>query len=449
MQSFDVEFTTDGTLFDADQLEDLVSGLDATDLIVLTHGWNNDIREATDLYDELLGNVQRLLDLRANPQAPAPLRGLDGRTFVACRVFWPSKKFADKDLIPGGGAASATAANDAVLERVLDRLAEDPTRLGDTVKSPARDEKVASAKALVPQLASDPDARAAYVDLLRSLVDADDSVDDDGAAAFFSADAQDLFAALDGPVSAPGAETIGGGAAIGGGPGDRSFDTGGAAGVLDRLDGVIAAARRLANLTTYLQMKSRAGTVGANGLGPVIRRVRAEHRDVRVHLVGHSFGGRLVTAAAHALDDNTAQVTLTLLQAAFSHNGLSGDFGGGKAGAFREVLTDRRASGPIIITHTKNDKAVGIAYPLASRIAFQNASALGDRNDPYGGMGRNGAQRTNEALGNDTELAAAGHDYGFAPGKVYNLLADAFIADHGAVRGVQVAYAILSAASAV
>ncbi|MFE6923112.1 hypothetical protein ACFVAV_18940 [Nocardia sp. NPDC057663] len=443
MQTFDVEFTSGGTLFAADQVQDLVSDLDATDLIVVSHGWNNDVQEATDLYDELLGNVQRLLDLRANPQAPTTLRGLDGRTFAACRVYWPSKKFADKDLIPGGGAAGATVANDAALELVLDRLAEDPTRLGDRVTSPARDQAVASAKALVPQLASDPDARAAYVDLLRSLVDADDSVDDDGAAAFFSADAEDLFDALEGPVSAPGAEAIGGGA------GGRGADNGGAAGIRDRLDGAIAAARRLANLTTYFQMKSRAGTVGANGLAPVVRRVRTEHPDVRVHLVGHSFGGRLVTAAAHALDDNTPQVTLSLLQAAFSHNGLSGDFGGGKAGAFRAILTDRRASGPILITHTKNDKAVGIAYPLASRIASQNAAALGDRNDPYGGMGRNGAQRTDEALGNETELAAVGHDYRFAPGKVYNLLADAFIADHGAVRGIQVAYSILSAASVV
>ena len=29
------------------------------------------------------------------------------------------------------------------------------------------------------------------------------------------------------------------------------------------------------------------------------------------------------------------------------------------------VLGDRRISGPMLITHTKNDKAVGIAYPLA------------------------------------------------------------------------------------
>jgi hypothetical protein len=165
--------------------------------------------------------------------------------------------------------------------------------------------------------------------------------------------------------------------------------------------------------------------------------------------VGHSFGGRLVTAAALALDGNTPAVTVSLLQAAFSHNGLSEDFDAGKPGFYRQVVSEKRVSGPIVITHTKNDTAVGIAYPLASRIAHQNASAFGDRNDPYGGMGRNGAQRTTEATGNATLLAAVGHDYGFASGRIYNLLADDVIKDHGDVRGVQVAYAVLSATRAV
>ena len=106
-----------------------------------------------------------------------------------------------------------------------------------------------------------------------------------------------------------------------------------------------------------------------------------------------------MTAAAHTLPANTNAVTMSLLQAAFSHNALSGGFGdaGAEKGFFRSVIDEKRVSGPIIITHTKNDKAVGIAYPLASRIAGQNAAALGDQNDPYGGMGRNGAQKTSEA----------------------------------------------------
>ena len=45
------------------------------------------------------------------------------------------------------------------------------------------------------------------------------------------------------------------------------------------------------------------------------------------------------------------------------------------------------------MTHTKNDKAVGVAYPLASRIAGDKTAAFGDENDKFGGLGRNGAQQ--------------------------------------------------------
>jgi hypothetical protein len=50
--------------------------------------------------------------------------------------------------------------------------------------------------------------------------------------------------------------------------------------------------------------------------------------------------------------------------------------------AIETVLGDKRVSGPILITHTKNDKAVGIAYPLASRNPRDLASALGDEMTP-------------------------------------------------------------------
>jgi hypothetical protein len=35
----------------------------------------------------------------------------------------------------------------------------------------------------------------------------------------------------------------------------------------------------------------------------------------------------------------------------------------------------------MLITRTRNDKAVGIAYPIASRINGVTAAALGDAND--------------------------------------------------------------------
>src|SRR5215217_7467407 len=114
---------------------------------------------------------------------------------------------------------------------------------------------------------------------------------------------------------------------------------------------------------------------------------------------------------------------------------------------FRSVLSNKRISGPIIITHTKNDKAVGIAYPLASRIAGQNAAAFGDQNDPYGGMGRNGAQHTDEA-DNVATMGLPGTKYSFTPGRVHNIHAD-IITDHGDIRRIEVAYAVLCAAGAV
>jgi hypothetical protein len=442
MARMDVELTKDGVLHQPSQVQALLNGLtNVTDLIVVAHGWNNDMAEARALYDELLGNVDKLLDARDNPAAPAPLARLRGRTFAACQLFWPSKKFADEDLIPGGGAASATAANDSALLRILDGLAREPTRLGDTSSIPVRQQLAAKAKALVPRLDADDTARTEFVFILRSLLDPDHASRDDGSDDFFTVDPLVLFKDMDGEVVAPLPAGQGGATALGA--------AGGAAGLGDLLGGAKAAARRLANFATYYQMKARAGTVATAGVAPLLRRVRERAPNVRLHLAGHSFGGRLVTAAAHALDGGTPAVSVSLLQAAFSHNGLSEDFGDGQPGFFRQVLSEKRASGPIVITHTKNDRAVGIAYPLASRIARQNAAAFGDANDPYGGMGRNGAQRTAEAAGNAVSLEGVGHDYGFARGKVYNLLSDATIKDHSDVRGIQVAYAILSAAGAV
>ncbi len=57
------------------------------------------------------------------------------------------------------------------------------------------------------------------------------------------------------------------------------------------------------------------------------------------------------------------------------------------------MVDQQRVKGPILVTHTKNDKAVGVAYPLASRISGDKTAAFGDENDKFGGLGRNGAQQ--------------------------------------------------------
>lgn len=57
---------------------------------------------------------------------------------------------------------------------------------------------------------------------------------------------------------------------------------------------------------------------------------------------------------------------------------------GQQHGYFRNVIAENKVTGPMLITHTGNDKAVGIAYAIASRVAGQTAAAVGDANDIYG-----------------------------------------------------------------
>ena len=97
-----------------------------------------------------------------------------------------------------------------------------------------------------------------------------------------------------------------------------------------------------------------------------------------------------------------------------------------------------------MITHTRNDKAVGLAYAAASRLGRQNANAvIGGTGDVYGGLGANGAQQTPEA--EQGTLLAALSAYTFHEGTVHNLLADAFINGHNAITGPEVATAVLAA----
>jgi hypothetical protein len=175
--------------------------------------------------------------------------------------------------------------------------------------------------------------------------------------------------------------------------------------------------------------------------------VQQSRPDLRIHLIGHSFGARAVTAAV----DGPASLrpsSLCLLQGAFSHNGFAEKFDGRTDGFFRKVVAQTKVNGPIVVTHTINDRAVGIAYPIASRLAFDNLSALGDENDVYGGIGRNGAIKMRGGEFEKGVLLAETGIYQLTARKVYNLLADAFVKSHGDVTGPQVANAIVSAVGA-
>jgi len=408
----------------------------STDLIVISHGWNNDRNEAEELYRKLFENF---VDVTANDPA------IKQRNIAIIGVIWPSKKFNEFMTQPptgskvAGGAASAggavdKAASEAAMRAAIDRAAPLFDDAGDN-------ERVATLRKLVPKLEDDTEAQQEFVETLRALLDPDGSKageqsKEDGSAIFFRAPADVIFErAAQAPAvtpSTPSADSAEPASAVGHAVGIGSFFSGAANAVADLL-----------NLTTYFEMKQRAGTVGKNGLAPLIDKLAGQVE--RIHLVGHSFGGRVVTAAA-ANSTTTKLHSMALLQAAFSHNGFSKT----RSGFFRSVVKNERVNGPILITHTKNDKAVGIAYPTASRISRDNAAGFGDADDEFGGLGSNGAQQMQEGevSANIKKLLPVNLPYPWQPGKFHNLESSEFIIDpkggdaHGWVFVPQVAWAI-------
>lgn len=434
---FELEFNKQGNIVDPQEVQQALKGIvqaGTTDLLVMSHGWNNDMDEARRLYRVFFERVRNVLDTHTMP-------GLRGRTFAILGVLWPSKKFGEAELT-AGGAASAGSSVESV------RLMEQLDELHGVFDAPDADAKLTRAKQLVAQLDDKRSARKEFTELLRTLLSQSPEQEGEVPQQFFTLPGDVIMERLSTPqpLAVPTGRTGSGGAAAVGSGGAAS---GSAAGLGNLFGGVRAGARNLLNFLTYYQMKERAGIVGKQGLYQVLRKLQQQQSTIKLHLIGHSFGGRLVTAATHGPEGQPSLTvsSLTLLQAAFSHYGFALDYDGSNDGLFRTVVVEHKVKGPILISHTPNDRAVGLAYPIASRITGQIASGLGDPNDPFGGIGRNGAQKTPEAINGAFQLV--GGTYTWEAGKVYNLNADTVITSHSDIAKNEVAYALLSAVATV
>ncbi|MBL1099756.1 serine-threonine protein kinase [Streptomyces coffeae] len=341
-----------------DRLTEQVAQQRITDLVVFAHGWNNDRATATALYEHFFAPFPGLLG-----EAEAVRLGYAG-------VIWPSMRFTDEAVpaFPPTAAAEAEPGLDegtrAALEAVFPGRGQMVARLAQLLaERPEQDSALDEFTVLVRGLARVPEGSGAAV--YAPDVDGDEvpAMLEEGPAYC------ELFA-----TALAGAEERGSGL-LGGG-----------------LGGLWDGARELLRQTTYYAMKRRAGTVGRHGLGPVLGEVAAARPGTRIHLVGHSFGGRLVSYALGGLPGSTSVASLTLLQGAFSHYAFAERLphATDRGGALR---ADRgRVRGPLVSCHSRHDSALGVLYPLASQAARDDAALLGGGDARWGAMGHSGIQ---------------------------------------------------------
>ncbi|WP_330303447.1 MULTISPECIES: serine-threonine protein kinase [unclassified Streptomyces] len=365
--TFDADGDIDGR--ERDRLLKEVPQRKIRDLVVFAHGWNNDRPGATRLYSHFFEPVPEL--------APTARLGYVG-------VVWPSMRFSDEpipDFPPSVAAGVATVARP-----VLDM----GSRHALLEVFPGRATVVEQIARLLDQQPDEGASLEEFGRLVRLLVE----VRPQGPQTAFAADT--LAEGV--PESDP--EMLFGDTATVCGEFAQALaeaETPGAASfALPRLwDG----AHELLRQATYYAMKRRAGTIGERGLGRAIGQLAKAAPDVRVHLVGHSFGGRLVSFALRGLPKGVRSVkSVTLLQGAFSHYAFAARLPHDPRASGVLDGQQNRIDGPLVCCYSHFDSALGTIYPLASRMAGDSRAVTADFDigrtlgAKWGAMGHDGVQ---------------------------------------------------------
>ncbi|MEO7274316.1 MAG: hypothetical protein ABIX28_16680 [Vicinamibacterales bacterium] len=386
-------------------------------VFLFSHGWKGDVPAAKDQYNRWIG---AMLELKADRDAvPGPF------TPLWIGLHWPSLPFGDEE--EGGSdfaVGEASASPDEIVATYLDRLG-----LG-------------------------PDAEP----LIRTIVNAHRR---DAAVRNLPADAAQAYDALatlagrtsEGPTGPPEAD---------GEPFDPqvAFDTGnliagtdfGGGGGL--VGGILGPLRQL----SYWTMKKRARTIGESGMHDFVASLMNAAPKARVHLMGHSFGCIVVASVIGGRDGQQPLPrpvdSLALIQGAVSLWAFGETVHGqARAGYFNPWVKRTAVRGPIVVSRSIHDKAVGTLYPWASAVSFADGSFGIDEEDLplHGAIGAFGISGLKGAV--HRNLLEATGQYGFEAGKVYNLESSMFIKKgdgvsgaHSDIDGPEVAHALWQAA---
>jgi hypothetical protein len=385
---------------------------DVTNLFVVSHGWNNQVADAQSLYQRLFPIIQA----QAGAEPPLPTIGFVG-------VIWPAIDFPDDPGTParpiGIGAQGVDDAAPAPVNITTQKSGAEITATMAPAFSPAEQRALTKMGDLIDQGlqqagAGTPDAIQReqlnqFHALLQGLMgQSDGALEDAGELALTnSSQPVDDYQIL-----------------------ATAMSTGMAAGDAQGLGSVFAkawnGAKDALRVFSFWKMKARAGVVGRAGLGPMLEQLHAANPSVRVHLIGHSFGGRLVANSLTGISSPAASpvASVILVQGAFSHWAFSPANPWGIQGSLQQFAD--RVHGPLVATFTAADWAVGRWYPKACFLAGDDVQAAAEVSR-WGGMGSDGFQGSTPFA--DITLSTGQPAYPFTPGTFHRADANGIIAD--------------------
>jgi hypothetical protein len=399
----------------SDQIMAAATGEHPSDIFVFSHGWNADPEAAVAQYGRWVDTMAARTGDRERLCARA-----GGFRPLLIGVHWPSRAWADEDLTsmsyavdPAPDTATHWAKGPAVTDPVERLVADYADRLG-----------------------GGPNAR----DAIRVIVE---SALRDAAPPTLPEAVRDAYQHLNNTL---GLENAGEGAA----PGDdrEPFDPEGtyqAALLMDLTDPVpyggfsLGGALAPLRVLSFWTMKRRACAFGEAGAGDLLGRLQDSSPDCRFHIMGHSFGCIVASAAVAGAPGTPGPRrgvdSLVLVQGAMSLWSFCADIPAhpGRPGYFHRLVRERLVKGPTLVTTSTHDRAVRVFYPLGAGVSGN--VEFGDVNLPvYGGVGTFGVRGPGIQIRDET-LGQVDECYPLHPGVVYNLKADTVIATSAGISG--------------
>lgn len=401
-----------------------------TDVFLMTHGWMGDVKAAIAQYDPWIGTMVACQTDVARAREVRP-----GFKALLIGFHWPSLPYGDEQLVSGAGVSFSAPAFDAgagastdiaaLVDAYADRIADTPAarQALQTIFSAAADN-------VAPQNLS-PEVVQAYHVLDR-----------------------EAGLSSDGPAAGPGGdrEPFDPEAAYQGAREDSEFSY-----AAFGLGPVV----KVLQLLSFFKMKDRARMIGETSVHTLLanlqRVARDSGRDVRFHLMGHSFGcivmsGALAGPPGKAVAEPVHSAFLA--QGAVSFWTFCSDVPHTKKspGYFRGVVDGQRVRGALVTTQSEHDTAVGKLYPAASGARGDVVYAVPGEFPKYGALGTFGARGPGVSAV-DLKMLDATQAYGFERGKIYNIDSSQYVAKnegfgvgaHNDIAHPQVAHAMWSA----